>query len=100
MLIGITPLMLAVSWIAAIIASVSQHRGQMGGSDAFLMIAAGGFAYLFAIIIAAPSAIWTILLFRRNPELRSRSVFALSTLICAILAIPLVWYFSIQLHVM
>ena len=99
MFIGIAPLTLGLSWIAVTLSSVPQYRGEMGGSDAFLMLALGIVTYLFAVIVAAPSAIWSALILRRNPDLRSKSASVFSKLICVALAVPLLWYISIQLGI-
>jgi hypothetical protein len=71
MLVGIVPLILGISWILAAISYVQQHKGEMGGSDAFLIIAVLIVTYAFAAVVAGSSALWSGSIMRRNAGLRS-----------------------------
>lgn len=96
MLIGILPLALGVAWVAAVIASAHRFKGQMGGSDAFLMIAVLLMSYLFALLVAGAGALWSISITKRDAGLRSTPAVILRAVVALALGAPLLWYVGIQ----
>ena len=98
MLVGIVPLILGISWILAVISYDQQHKGEMGGSDAFLMIAVLMVTYAFAAVVAGASALWSMSIVRRNSGLRSRSANVIKALVGLMLGAPLLWYVGMQFN--
>jgi hypothetical protein len=97
MLVGILPLVLGVSWILAVIAYAQQHKGQMGGSDAFLMIGVLIVTYAFALLLGGGSSIWSAVVARRNAGIRATASKIFRISVWLILAAPLVWYVGLTL---
>ena len=97
MLTGIAPLLLGIGWICWVIAYARQHKGQMGGSDAFLMMAVLFLTYAFALIIGGASALWSTFLTKRNVGLRSRVATTIRWSVCIVLLVPVVWYVGLML---
>lgn len=97
MLVGIVPLLLGISWIFAVIAYAQQHKGQMGGSDAFLMIGVLFVTYAFALIVSGASALWSAALAKRNAGIRTRVSTIIRRFVCLVLLIPFLWYLGITL---
>jgi len=92
MVVGIVPLLLGLGWIGAVIAFARQHKGQMGGSDAFLMIGVLFVTYAFALIVSGGSALWSTMVARRNAGLRVRASTIIRSGTCIVLLAPLLWY--------
>lgn len=95
MLVGIVPLILGIGWILAVISYAQQHRGEMGGSDAFLIIAVLIATYAFALVVSGPSALWSVFIVRRNAGLRTKSATIIKAAVCVVLIAPLLWYIGI-----
>jgi len=70
MVLGIVPLVLGICWIFAVIAYAKQHKGLMGGSDAFLMLGMLLVSYAFALLVSGGSAVWSAFVARRDTRLR------------------------------
>ncbi|WP_156923509.1 hypothetical protein [Massilia alkalitolerans] len=98
MIVGMVPLLLGLCWIAAVIAFARQHKGQMGGSDAFLMIGVLFLAYAFALVVSGGSALWSTIVARRNAGLRARASTIIRSTTCLVLLAPLLWYAWITLR--
>lgn len=92
MVVGILPLLLGVGWICAVIAFARQHKGQMGGSDAFLMIGVLFVTYAFALLVSGGSAVWATVVARRHAGLRTRASTIVRSGACVVLLAPLLWY--------
>ncbi len=92
MAVGIVPLLLGLGWIAAVIAFARQHKGQIGGSEAFLMIGVLFLTYAFALVVSGVSALWSTLVARRNAGLRTRASMIIRGATCLVLLAPLLWY--------
>jgi len=92
MVVGIVPLLLGLGWIFAVIAYARQHKGQMGGSDAFLMIGVLFVTYAFALIVSGGSALWATVVARRKAGLHTRASTIIRGGTCIVLLAPLLWY--------
>ena len=92
MIVGIVPLLLGISWIAAVIAYARQHKGQMGGSDAFLMIGVLFVTYAFALLVSGAAALWSGMVARRHAGMRARASTVIRSGVCIVLLAPLLWY--------
>jgi hypothetical protein len=92
MLAGLVPLLLGIGWIVSIIAYARQHRGEMGGSDAFLMIGILFVTYAFALIVSGGSALWSVIIAKRHPGVQGRTGAVIKALVCVALALPVLWY--------
>jgi hypothetical protein len=97
MLVGILPLVLGISWIVSGIVYAQQHKGQMGGSDAFLMIGVLIVTYAFALLLGGGSSIWSAVVARRNAGIRATASKIIRISVWFMLAAPLVWYFGLAL---
>lgn len=96
MLLGIMPLLLVFIWIILVISYAQQHKGVMGGSDAFLMIGALFVTYVFAALVAGSSALWSVSIVKRNAGVRMQSATIMKTMVAIALVAPLVWYAGIS----
>lgn len=92
MWLALAPLTLGVSWALVALFSVEQFKGQMGISDAFLMIFVLLFTYTVAVAVAGGSAIWSTLIVRQYPQLRTKSATITKTIVGTVLVIPLLWF--------
>lgn len=99
MLLGLAPLLMAASWVAAGIAYAQQHKGAAGGSDAFLMIAVLGITYMLALLVAGPGALWSRRLVRRHAGLRTRTATVMKWLVVLALVAPLLAYAVLTLWI-
>jgi hypothetical protein len=95
MVMGIVPLLLGISWIASVIAYANQHKGQMGGSDAFLMMGVLLLTYVLALLVSGPSALWSATVARRNPGIPARASAVIRSGVYLALIAPLLWYLGI-----
>jgi hypothetical protein len=91
MLAGLAPLLLGVYWIATVINYAQHHKGQMGGSDAFLMMGVLFITYAFAFVVSGSSALWSISVVRRHAELRTMPATAIKSLVGIALLAPWLW---------
>lgn len=98
MVAGIVPLLLGLGWIGTVIAYARQHKGQMGGSDAFLMIGVLFVTYAFALLVSGGSALWSTIVARRHAGLRARASTIIRSGTCIVLLAPLLWYAWITLR--
>jgi hypothetical protein len=98
MIVGIVPLILGISWILFAISYAQHHKGEMGGSDAFLMIAVLVVTYAFAAVVAGASALWSMSIARRNSGLRVKSASVMRAIVGIMLGLPLLWYAGIQVN--
>ena len=98
MIVGIVPLILGISWIVTIISYAQHHRGEMGGSDALLMIAVLFVTYTFAAVVGGASALWSMSIVRRNAGLHSKSATVIRAVVGLMLGLPLLWYAGIQIN--
>lgn len=98
-LAGIAPLMPGISWILVVILYAQQHKGEMGGSDAFLMIAVLIVSYAFAAVVAGSSALWSWSLMRRSASLRTRSAAFMILVLGVMLVAPILCYAGIQFRI-
>lgn len=92
MLIGVLPLMLAIWWVCTGLIYAQDHKGQMGGSDAFAMIFVLIVAYAFACMVGAPSAHWSARLVKQAGVLPAPVSKVLRSLVLFLLVAPLVGY--------
>jgi hypothetical protein len=97
MLAGTVPLGLGLAWIGTVIAYAQQHKGQMGGSDAFLMMGVLFVTYAFAVVVGGGSALWSAVLARRNPDLRARTASVLRWSTVIVLLLPVLCYLGMAL---
>lgn len=100
MLAGILPLILGVSWICAVMSYAQQHKGEMGGSDAFLMIGVLAVTYAFALLVGGAGALWSTLIARRHAGLRTKPATIIRTTVAVFLLAPLLWYFAITFRLL
>src|SRR4051812_23617564 len=98
MFIGIAPLLLAAAFSAAGIAFAQSHPGQMGGSDAFLMIALILFGYLTTLLLGGGGAWWSWYLVSRRIDVASRATVILRAAVVVALVVPALWYLSLLLR--
>ena len=96
MLLGIIPVILVVIWIIFAMFYGRQLKVAMGGSDAFLMIGALSVTYVFAVLIAGSSALWSMSIVKRNAGLHMQSATIMKTMVAIVLVTPLVWYAGIS----
>ncbi len=92
MLVGIAPLVTSLAITSSILLFARGHQGQMGGSDAFLMIAMCAVSYALALLIALPGALWSSALATQSPASNSTFARALRVTVTASLALPLLGY--------
>lgn len=92
MLIGVMPLTLGVVWVSAAVAYGQRNRGNVGGSDVFLMMAVLAVSYLFAVLISGTGAVWSRSLAKNDPAMRAPVSKILRTCVCVILIVPLLFY--------
>lgn len=97
MVLGIVPLLLGLSWILAVIGWARQHQGQMGGSDAFLMLGVLLVGYAFALLVSGGSAVWSARVARRDTGAGSRVSAIIRSGVCVVLLVPLLWYAGVSL---
>jgi len=97
MVIGIVPLLLGIGWIFSVIAYAKEHKGQMGGSDAFLMIGVLFVTYGLALLVSGSSALWSAIVARQNPGVSAPTSMAIRRCIYIVLIAPLLWYLGIAL---
>jgi hypothetical protein len=95
MVVGIVPFGLGISWIVSIIAYANQHKGQMGASDAFLMMGVLFVTYATALLVSGPSALWSAVVARRNPGLPARASAVIRSCVYLVLVSPLLCYLGI-----
>jgi hypothetical protein len=96
MIAGIMPLVLGIAWVVAVIAHAQSHKGQAGGSDAFLMIAVLIVTYAWALLVGGAGAVWSALVARRHPACASRAAKLIRMLVLAALLAPLALYFALN----
>gem|GEM_PF-2594858 len=99
MLLGLAPLLLGAAWVVAALWYAGQHSGAAGGSDAFLMIAVLGMTYIFALLVAAPGALWSRSLVRRHAPLRTRTATVMKWLVVTALMAPVLAYTGLALWI-
>lgn len=92
MLAGIVPLALGLAWIGSVIAYAQQHKGQMGASDAFLMMGVLFVTYVFAVVVSGASALWSAVLAKRHGGIRARSARVIRWCVAVVLLAPLLWF--------
>ena len=97
MVVGIVPLLLGIVWVFSVIGYAKEHKGQMGGSDAFLMMGVLFVTYAFALLVSGSSALWSALLARRNPGLPAPASKVVRRCVYVILTAPFLWYMGITL---
>ncbi|MCS0810417.1 hypothetical protein NX774_21045 [Massilia agilis] len=97
MIVGTMPLVLGLIWIVSVIFYAQTHKGQMGGSDAFLMIGVLFITYSFAFLVGGGSALWSALVARGNPDARTRASTLVRRFVCILLGAPLAGYFGLNL---
>ena len=97
MIIGIVPLLFGIGWIFSVIAYANEHKGQMGGSDAFLMIGVLLTTYALALLVSGSSALWSATVARRNPGMPARTSTVIRRCVYIALIAPLLWYLGIAL---
>ena len=95
MVVGIVPLLLGIAWIFSVIAFAKEHKGQMGGSDAFLMMGVLFVTYALALLVSGPSALWSALLAKRNSGIPAPASRVVRSCVYLILIAPLLWYLGI-----
>lgn len=95
MVVGIVPLLLAIGWIFSVIAYANPHIGEMGGSDAFLMMAVLLVTYASALLVSGSSALWSALVAGRNPGTQAHAYKVIRSCVYLILIAPLLWYLGI-----
>jgi hypothetical protein len=98
MFIGLAPLLLAAAFSVAGIAFAQSHPGQVGGSDAFLMIALILFGYLTTLVLGGGGAMWSWYLVRQRIDVASMATVILRTAVAVALVVPAVWYVSLLLR--
>jgi hypothetical protein len=92
MMLGAIPLLSNLGWTLSLIAAAQQPKRGMDESDTFLMIASLVATYAFALVVSGASALWSVILAKRNADLHSSATPIIRALICAILFAPLLWY--------
>ncbi|MCS0628854.1 hypothetical protein NX786_05865 [Telluria mixta] len=92
MVVGIVPLLLGIAWIFSVIAYAKEHKGQMGGSDAFLMIGVLFVTYVLALLVSGSSALWSAHLERRNTGTQAPASKVVRRSVYVILIAPFLWY--------
>jgi hypothetical protein len=95
MIAGTVPLLLGIRWIISIIAYAKQHKGQMGASDAFLMMGVLFSTYALALLVGGSSALWSAVVARRNPGMPARASAIIRGCVYLILLAPFLWYLGI-----
>lgn len=100
MVVGIVPLLLGIVWVFSVIGYAKEHKGQMGGSDAFLMMGVLFVTYAFALLVSGSSALWSALLARRNPGLPAPASKVVRRCVYVILTAPFLWYMGITLSLL
>lgn len=97
MLAGFAPLALAVWWCFAVAAYAQTHEGQMGGSDAFMMILFLLAGYVIALAVSGGGLLWSTAVGRRHPDARTVWTRIVQALAGIALALPLLWYAGVAL---
>jgi hypothetical protein len=95
MLVGVIPLALGLAWIISVLSWARQHQGQAGGSDAFLMMGVLLVTYLFAFVVSGGSALWSVMLVKRNGGIRARTARVLRWFTGVVLLVPFLWYLGV-----
>lgn len=99
MLVGISPLILGIGWILTVLSYAQRHRGEMGGSDAFLMIAVLIVTYAFAVVVGGASALWSAFIVKRTAGVRTKPGLMLRIVVGVILFAPLLGYLWLTFRV-
>lgn len=95
MFIGLVPMMFAVMITVAGIAFARGHPGQVGGSDAFLMIALLLLGYFTNLVLGGIGALWSWFLTSRRIDQRTTATLVLRILVVVALIVPLFWYLTL-----
>jgi hypothetical protein len=95
MLAGMAPFLLGLGWIRAVLVYAQHHKGQMGGSDAFLMMGVLLLTYILTLIVSGASALWSAILARRNAAIQARAARAIRWVVCIVLIAPVFWYLGV-----
>ena len=98
MIIGVAPMVLAITYIATVIYFAQSHPGQGGGSDAFLLIAMLLFGFATSLFLGATGALWSWRLTKRGLGELSTATIVLQTMVAVALLGPLLWYVSLFFH--
>jgi hypothetical protein len=89
MLLGIVPLLASIYWLFSAASSFDyQKQSQLG--DLLLVVGKMGFAYLFALIVSATSAVWSSRVEKRNTGPGVRTSKAIRMLVATVLILPFV----------
>lgn len=92
MFIGVAPMAFAAVFTAAAFCYAHAHSGQLGASDAFLLIAMLLFGYATTLILGGTGAVWSWFLTTQGIDELWTATVVLRTIVMAALLLPLLWY--------
>ena len=88
MALGVIPLLLGIIWLLIAIAYAQTHKGQMGGSDGFLMMAVLFVTYAIAVVVSGASALFSLVVAKRNTNATTRISTIIRTVTFTVLLAP------------
>lgn len=97
MALALLPLLLGICWIVSVVHYGRQHPGQAGLTDFFVMIAVFVATYGFAVVVAGTGVVWSFVIKRQDPSLRTRSATWMLIGVSGVLALPLLFLAAISL---
>jgi hypothetical protein len=93
---GVTPFILCVVWTRSILDYASEHKGEVGGSDIYVVSAALFFTYAFAVIVSGYGMLWSAALEHKLGK-KLAYIRCAKIAICIILLIPIFWLMKINI---
>ena len=85
MILGIAPVLIGMAWMIS--GYSSAPHGQVYIAEALMKI---GFAYMFALVVGCGSAVWSLIVEKRNAGTRVGGTTAIRLLVVFLLVAPLV----------
>lgn len=92
MISGVMPLAVGLVWVCAGLAYGQKNRGNVGGSDVFLMIAVLTLSYLVAVLISGCGAVLSLSLAKNDAALDAPVSKILRNCVWVILSFPPLLY--------
>lgn len=99
MLAGLVPLLYGVWTMFSMFAYARQNKGEMGGSDAFLLMAILMVTYACSLVVSGLAALWSLAVAHRHPELHAPLAALIRGAVYISLLLPLLSYLAISFRV-